>query len=170
MVGRPGVLPCDLGSWRHRLLREHFPDISFSRTALHVRQDVRTVYLRTVAPVPCVSLLTAATCIHIHIISVPSSVSIFSPQLPATVLCRLWWSPPRVQSLVYGEIDFWSFYDVIKVAAAGIDANPQPREKEMIFAPPAEPPTVSEFSQTRQPLMQWLQHQQQRCLTFLKIY
>lgn len=30
---------------------------------------------------------------------------------------------PLSQSLVYGEVDFWSFYDVIKVAVAGIDTS-----------------------------------------------
>ena len=69
---------------------------------------------------------------------------------------------PRFQSLVYGEIDFGSFYDVIKVAAHGIDTNPQPKEKTMLFAPLAEPPTVCEFTQTRQPLMKRQQRQQQQ--------
>lgn len=34
------------------------------------------------------------------------------------------YSASRRQSLVYGEIDFWSFYDVIKVAIEGMDTTP----------------------------------------------
>lgn len=39
------------------------------------------------------------------------------------------------QSLVYGEIDFWSFYDVIRVAVDGIDADQH--DTNNAEAPPA---------------------------------
>lgn len=43
--------------------------------------------------------------------------------------------PPPPQSLVYGEIDFWSFYDVVRVAVDGIDADQH--DTNNAEAPPA---------------------------------